>query len=461
MNSNEMNEMKKMASDFGCQIISINSDADFEKVCAMLDPPMTGGNLSKLDRAYAEAGMERDPNGRITSAYHQNLSLGNVVYDCHFWVEVDGKIINDFTGRKRFPLWEMKKFIPYYMKIEGKDADKCIADAVRIQHEEIVQKYPAETTDLAIENYIKCHGTSFNGWQCVPNSIIQHYILTKQGKNAKICMGYVGCIRPDQKIAWEFGHPNLKPSDWKIEMTHSELKKVKDDRYGDRQRVELNNKGVHAPTRLCKDKKAEKWLKDWNKGIRPIVFDESVFEPYFDEEFSDDDCSDDDDAISICSYDDDVTDKLELPCVDGHFWIERDGKIIDPFFPKYDAIVSINGCDKNKQVWVEASPEIQREAIAEYTAYYRQETEIGEDKPFSEAVERILALSKLMNAPPIRAYNCFMNAMIEYNLRGGRLVFGSMGWERKGKSTWYEFGGIGGKYVTYQGFKKTGGSLFF
>jgi hypothetical protein len=57
------------------------------------------------------------------------------------------------------------------------------------------------------------------------------------------------------------------------------------------------------------------------------------------------------------SLDNKIPEKF-YPCVDGHFWLVRNGKIIDTYFDEYDYIRKVNGCN-DKQVYLPASPLVQ------------------------------------------------------------------------------------------------------
>ena len=37
---------------------------------------------------------------------------------------------------------------------------------------------------------------------------------------------------------------------------------------------------------------------------------------------------------------------MAMPTIDGHFWVERDGKKIDPYFEEYDAVKRVHKARK-------------------------------------------------------------------------------------------------------------------
>ena len=123
--------------------------------------------------------------------------------------------------------------------------------------------------------------------------------------------------------------------------------------------------------------------------------------------------------------------------MDGHYWIERDGVIEDPYFPFYDKVKSIWGLT-NEIVYLEAPPMIQAVFLKRLDAT-------------RHALEDVSDTGMRHYKPVFQ--QCPTNAVIAHILRGGRIVFGSMGWKRKnGDGVHYEFGGE--NYTVKQFLKK-------
>ena len=113
--------------------------------------------------------------------------------------------------------------------------------------------------------------------------------------------------------------------------------------------------------------------------------------------------------------------------MDGHFWVVRDGKIIDPYFKSYDYVIKVNNLEGDR-VYLPASPLIQ--AVMK--------------KRFIDGSMQTAAmlLRQHIIQPHTRRDNCCnINAILEtYN--GGEIIFGSMGWKQKDSDEiWWEFGG--------------------
>ena len=119
-----------------------------------------------------------------------------------------------------------------------------------------------------------------------------------------------------------------------------------------------------------------------------------------------------------------------LPRIDGHFWIERDGEIIDPHFSQYDFIKSFHR--GVKFVYHPADGDTQ--LMMTIMFFKKVMTEYDTIEEYVEDRIKVLGTQKKHN-------NCFMNALIELNENGGQLVFGSWGIERADGSKFWEFGG--------------------
>jgi len=107
------------------------------------------------------------------------------------------------------------------------------------------------------------------------------------------------------------------------------------------------------------------------------------------------------------------------PMIDGHLWVVRDGKIIDPHFQSYNNICMIRGVDVKKPVYIPADEIIQKVILGMWKKFW-------DTNDFDEIVEM---WENQVNM-------CFVNAIVEQKKNGGELVFGSFGWE-----DWIEYGG--------------------
>ena len=120
-----------------------------------------------------------------------------------------------------------------------------------------------------------------------------------------------------------------------------------------------------------------------------------------------------------------------LPVIDGHFWVERNGKILDTHFPYYDMIKMYHGCC-GEMMYHEADDFTQKLMI---TRFKRELNKVGLCEDDYLHLKSVIYDGKaVMN----ECYYISLLAMKE----GDRLVFGSLGWKKKdGSGVWWEYGG--------------------
>ena len=116
----------------------------------------------------------------------------------------------------------------------------------------------------------------------------------------------------------------------------------------------------------------------------------------------------------------------KFPTIDGHFWVVRDGKIIDPDFDMYHFIKKMNNC-RGKTEYLPADKIVQDVMIKIFQSV------INDDDLYSN-------LKKYNHCATFG--RCYQNAIYEIKENGGELVFGSMGWKfRKSQKIHWEYGG--------------------
>lgn len=116
--------------------------------------------------------------------------------------------------------------------------------------------------------------------------------------------------------------------------------------------------------------------------------------------------------------------------MDGHFWVVRDGKIIDPYFDNYDYVIKINKLEGDR-VYLPASPLIQQIMKKKFIDNKIQMIEWGLNQNY-----------KAFNIGQRRSDCCNINAIFEMKQNGGEIIFGSMGWKHRGSDKiWWEYGG--------------------
>ena len=128
-----------------------------------------------------------------------------------------------------------------------------------------------------------------------------------------------------------------------------------------------------------------------------------------------------------------------FPEIDAHFWVIRDGKVIDPSFSQYKMIERMWDCDTNNKDYLPA-PEITQKIMIEQ--HYRVlKTRFNTDD-IKVAIEKFSIGSRKRGIVSPRYACCFQNAILEIAINGGELVFGSLGFKKnKTEGFHYEWGG--------------------
>jgi len=142
--------------------------------------------------------------------------------------------------------------------------------------------------------------------------------------------------------------------------------------------------------------------------------------------------------------------RMELPTIDGHFWIVRDGKIIDWEFEEYNLIRKIRNCNKEKN-YIPAPETTQRIMIAihkkAFSSYF------SKTQSWEDIIAEFYNMSVMLGMVKPECQRCYQNCLIDIYKNGGELVFGSLGFKRKGTNEYhYEFGGE--NYKTIKDFMK-------
>ena len=119
---------------------------------------------------------------------------------------------------------------------------------------------------------------------------------------------------------------------------------------------------------------------------------------------------------------------IPLPTIDGHFWIERNGKIIDSDFKEYDYIKHYHNCG-GEMKYKEADSLTQLIIIK---IFKRSLSSMGFDYD---------TYKKISAGEPQKIYYCYQNCLLILQ-DGDVLKFGSMGWKKNNSSKiWWLFGG--------------------
>jgi hypothetical protein len=127
------------------------------------------------------------------------------------------------------------------------------------------------------------------------------------------------------------------------------------------------------------------------------------------------------------------------PKVDGHFWVKRDGKVIDPNFQSFNNLVCQTWNCEGPKIYLEAPKAVQTHIIN----LYKEANKSKRFLTWESFVERFCFLSHKCDGVGARMMNCgWINSILECHENGGEIVFGSMGWRIKAsEEIHFEFGG--------------------
>jgi hypothetical protein len=130
------------------------------------------------------------------------------------------------------------------------------------------------------------------------------------------------------------------------------------------------------------------------------------------------------------------------PTIDAHFWVERDGVIIDPYFQTYDQSKKFWNLS-NEQVYLEADQSIQRIMIEIHTRVLKK---VFIKNDLQEALQEHAEFCIKYDTDKPQPNRCWRNVCLEVYKNGGQIKFGSMGWKRENSNdVFYEYGGVNWK----------------
>jgi len=129
---------------------------------------------------------------------------------------------------------------------------------------------------------------------------------------------------------------------------------------------------------------------------------------------------------------------MSIPAIDGHFWIVRDGEIVDQDFKQYDFIRKVQGCVPEIMVYKEAPNKTQELML---TIFKNETQKVFKSKKWDTVMKQVVYLTQLSGIDKPMFQKCYQNCIIEQYYNGGEIKFGSMGFKKKNGDTWWEFGG--------------------
>jgi hypothetical protein len=127
---------------------------------------------------------------------------------------------------------------------------------------------------------------------------------------------------------------------------------------------------------------------------------------------------------------------MRLPKNKGHFWVERNGEIIDPEFPQYRRLRRKFNADPEIHCYLRAYPKVEEAIIR---LYRRITLKAFDCEKWDDMMVEFILVAKMTGNADAPIFNkSFTNAIQEVYHNGGEIRFGSMGFKKKdGTYHWY------------------------
>ena len=113
----------------------------------------------------------------------------------------------------------------------------------------------------------------------------------------------------------------------------------------------------------------------------------------------------------------------------GHFWVVRDGRVIDPKFSEHRQIQRQN---RLQDVSCHLPAPVMTQKVMMASHIRASKKVFGEN--YATEFQRLFENRSHFGM-------CFFNAVMEQHRNGGEIVFGSMGWLRDDDTEYFEYGG--------------------
>jgi hypothetical protein len=218
------------------------------------------GADGKLKEAKAVDESKYSGLGDLAPKTLQFNTADTRVYDGHFWVEKDGKIINDFTGKKVAENMEKEGRTAFYQRITHPEVEAFIAEAMDHCIGNWKTTYGTDDDAEAIEMWLENNSIhDRGGFGCVQNCAIQRHL-----NGGVVRYGNLGSISiKDDRIYWFFGHPRNEPRHWVNKGIDAEEQGSTDI---------LAKEGRLDPTRYTLNREAKEWMKTFLKNKKQLPY---------------------------------------------------------------------------------------------------------------------------------------------------------------------------------------------
>ena len=129
---------------------------------------------------------------------------------------------------------------------------------------------------------------------------------------------------------------------------------------------------------------------------------------------------------------------MRLPKIKGHFWVERDGEIIDYNFPEYRRLRKKFNADPETHCYLRAMPKVEDAMIR---LFKKLTLRAFQAEDWDEMMPEFILVAKMTGNGDGAVYDkCWTNAIQEAYYNGGEIRFGSMGFKKKDGTYHWHYG---------------------
>lgn len=128
-----------------------------------------------------------------------------------------------------------------------------------------------------------------------------------------------------------------------------------------------------------------------------------------------------------------------IPKIKGHFWVERDGEIVDADFPELTRLRKKLKCKPEINVYLRAPKKTEDAMIR---LFEKLTLRAFHSDDWNDMMPEFIMVAKMTGNSDGPVYNkCWTNCIQEVYYNGGQIRFGSMGFRRKdGECIWHYAG---------------------
>jgi len=137
---------------------------------------------------------------------------------------------------------------------------------------------------------------------------------------------------------------------------------------------------------------------------------------------------------------------MRLPKIKGHFWVERDGEIVDADFPEHTRLRKKLRCVPELNVYQRAPPKTEEAMIR---LFEKLTLRAFQADNWDDMMPEFILVAKMTGNGDAPVYDkCWTNCIQEVYYNGGQIRFGSMGYKQKDGTYLWRYAGEHCQHLT-------------